>query len=484
MPLGLNNPLPANPDADQRAMLNQLQGNILKSHGRDRTAHVFIRVRKGRALQARAFLRSYAAGKLMSAAQQHEAAAIFKREGPASQNPLVKRAFISIAISAEGYEALRVDANKIPADPSFRSGLKNPDPRLADPLSTTWNKGYRGAIHAMITIAGKADSDASDQSSLVEAEIASLAANARQSGFTLIGMERGRGYRNSAGQHVEHFEYADGVSQPLMMQMEIDQALGGVGGAPAWNPAFPMNQALVKDPGVADPNALGSYLVFRKLEQNVKAFLAAETALQTSLASLAQANGSTMPADLAGAMLVGRFRDGTPVSLTSAPIGSTTNNFGFADDMQGAKCPFHAHIRKTNPRGDSARLFPNNVTEASERAHLFPRRGITYGKRRQRNGRFTDKPSRGVGLLFMAYQSDIARQFEFMQGSWSNQENFVRPLTGVDGIIGQGGRIPQKHRAVWNQAQSPIREQFFGDFVTMKGGEYFFAPSLTFFNEL
>jgi deferrochelatase/peroxidase EfeB len=70
MPIDLSRPLPDNRNADETAMLAQLQGNILKGHGRNRTAHVFLRVRRGRAQQARAFLRTYAANKLMSAAQQ------------------------------------------------------------------------------------------------------------------------------------------------------------------------------------------------------------------------------------------------------------------------------------------------------------------------------------------------------------------------------------------------------------------------------
>jgi Dyp-type peroxidase family len=484
MPIDLSRPLPDNRNADEAAMLAQLQGNILKGHGRNRTAHVFLRVRRGRAQQARAFLRAYAANKLMSAAQQLEAAAAFKKDGPGTTNPLVNRAFVAVMFSAAGYRALGIADAAMPADPAFRDGLKARGPQLADPAVNKWHKGYRGELHAMILIGGRADADHSATSTFIEAELAELASHAPTSGLTLVGLERGRGYDNADGVGLEHFGYVDGRSQPLMLESDIARELRGQAGPPLWSPAFPLKQVLVKDPAVPDANAFGSYFVFRKLEQNVKGFVAAEKTLQTTLENAAAQAGKTFKPDLAGAMLVGRFRDGTPVSTSDhATGGPVNNNFGFADDMAGAKCPFHAHIRKTNPRGDSARVF-SSVTEAAEREHIMARRGITYGTRRQRLGAFLDQPSKGVGLLFMAYQRDIAKQFEFTQASWANSENFVQGLTGVDVILGQGGTLPQKHRAAWNDASAPIHQQLFADFVSMKGGEYFFAPSLPFFATL
>jgi Dyp-type peroxidase family len=225
--------------------------------------------------------------------------------------------------------------------------------------------------------------------------------------------------------------------------------------------------------------------VYRKLEQNVKGFKAAEAALGKKLQQMAAAIGQDFDPELAGAMIVGRFEDGTPVLLQKAdgmhhPV---PNDFDYSGDMAGLKCPFHAHIRKTNPRGDTARTF--GVSLESERAHIMARRGITYGTRRQNSKKeFTDTPTRDVGLLFMAYQSDIGNQFEFTQSSWANSESFVKPATGVDPVIGRGGAMKQTHRAGWGDASAPTHESRFADFVTLKGGEYFFAPSLAFFAAL
>jgi Dyp-type peroxidase family len=484
MPVRLDRPLSKLRNADEAVMLSQLQGNILKGHGRNRTAHVFLRIKTGKAALARAFLRQYAADKLMSAAQQLEAAAIFKREGPDCTNPLVNRAFTTIVISATGYKALGLAPEQTPTDASFLEGLKTRGAQFNDPPKNKWHQGYRGQLHVMILIGGKADSEASDISSMIELELIDLVARAPKKAITFVGLERGRAYENAHGKGVEHFGYVDGRSQPLLLEEDVEKEDADPTGAFIWNPAFPLSQVLVKDPAVADPNVFGSYFVFRKLEQNVKGFKTAEDALQAKLETLAASAGKVFPAELAGAMLVGRFEDGTPVSLQdhdglSSPV---INNFDFADDMQGLKCPFHAHIRKTNPRGDTFRLFgaPQNGF-GGERSRIMARRGIAYGKRKQVAGQFTDKPSARVGLLFMAYQGNIAEQFEFTQAQWANNQGFVKINAGADPVIGQGGTIGQTHRAGWNDATAPTQQQFFGDFVTLKGGEYFFAPSLGFF---
>jgi Dyp-type peroxidase family len=483
MPVRLDRPLSKLRNADEQAMLSQLQGNILKGHGRTRTAQIFLRIKRGRATEARAFFRQYASDKVMSAAQQLEAAAIVKLEGPNSANPLVNRAFITIVVSASGYKALAIPIEETPSDPAFLDGLKNRTAALNDPPKTKWHGGYRGDLHVMILIGGKADSEQSDLSSLVELEIIDLVARAPKKAIAFVGMERGRVYKNSAGEGVEQFGFVDGRSQPLLIEEDVEKEPADETGAFIWNPAFPLSQVLVKDPATADPNIFGSYFVFRKLEQNVKGFLVAEDALQKKLTALAIAAGKNYPADLAGATLMGRFRDGTPVtSQDHDGVTPVPNNFDFAADMQGLKCPFHAHIRKTNPRGDTFRLFgapPNGI--GGERSRIMARRGIAYGQRKQNAGKFSDKPSARVGLLFMSYQGDIGEQFEFTQAQWANNQGFVKVNNGVDPVIGQGGTLAQTRRAGYDDATAPVDQQFFGDFVTLKGGEYFFAPSLMFF---
>jgi deferrochelatase/peroxidase EfeB len=79
----------------------------------------------------------------------------------------------------------------------------------------------------------------------------------------------------------------------------------------------------------------------------------------------------------------------------------------------------------------------------------------------------------------MAYQSNLANQFEFTQSTWVNNPGFIGPASGIDPVIGQTpGANGQKWPTGWNK---PLKAEpyDFSDWVTMQGGEYFFAPSLS-----
>ena len=180
-----------------------------------------------------------------------------------------------------------------------------------------------------------------------------------------------------------------------------------------------------------------------------------------------------MNADWLGAAAVGRFKDGTLIINHGSPQGNVSipNDFNFGNGTGKEKCPFHAHIRKTNPRGDTTAF----VSLEEERSHRIARRGITYGTREPD---FSDEPEGDVGLLFMCYQQSIAHQFEFMQNSWADNERFLPPQQpGVDPVIGQGGSQDQN----WpiSHGSSTTASFNFGEFVTLKGGEYFFTPSIS-----
>jgi deferrochelatase/peroxidase EfeB len=105
-------------------------------------------------------------------------------------------------------------------------------------------------------------------------------------------------------------------------------------------------------------------------EQNVRGFRDAERNVADEL-------GITLK--LAGAMAVGRFRDGTPVAVQAAdgtrPI---TNDFNYDCDPAAQKCPLHAHIRKTNPRLGSVKFggpFAQSIEE--ELGHRIARRSTS-----------------------------------------------------------------------------------------------------------
>lgn len=277
------------------------------------------------------------------------------------------------------------------------------------------------------------------------------------------------------------------------MLVEDIEAETASAGSSRWNPAFPLSAALVKDPGTTDTFSFGSLFIFRKLEQNVRQF-------KTREQEIADVLGLTDDArELAGATIVGRFEDGTPVTLSDEAMGEKPpNNFSYKGDP-GTRCPMHAHIRKVNPRGSGGA-----EPEPLERLHIMPRRGIPFEDTKREfhpaelpeSGSLAEfntdvaplLPTGGVGLLFMAYNAKIAQQFKFTQQQWANTTAFPVPGThGVDPVIGQGPTNPtdQKIAKKWDDPASGVANNVdFHGFVTMKGGEYMFSPSLTFLMNL
>jgi deferrochelatase/peroxidase EfeB len=287
----------------------------------------------------------------------------------------------------------------------------------------------------------------------------------------------------------------DGRSQPIYFTTDLTKKKEG--DIDKWNPTESLKIVLVPDGAIKDAESFGSYFVFRKLEQDVRRFKMKEQELADALGLQEHER------ERAGAMVVGRFEDGTPLALsqTDGFIPIKENNFTFEIDPEGMKCPFQAHIRKCNPRGDIERQF-GEPEEQVERPRRITRRGITYGERNRHPDAFQgleDLPTSGVGLLFMCFQSSIANQFAFMQRSWVNAEGFLRGNTGLDPVIGQpkgGGPTPiaQTWPVQWGpqpdpanpgNTKPPDKKPFsFEGFVTLKGGEFFFAPSMPFLKVL
>jgi Dyp-type peroxidase family len=266
----------------------------------------------------------------------------------------------------------------------------------------------------------------------------------------LLGVERGITIRSEDGDALEHFGFRDGMSQPQFFDYSAgdpDRATPDI--------------VLEEDRLAGEPDAYGSYLVYRKLEQNVKAFRVAEE----SLADTLQLEGSAR--ERAGAMMVGRYRDGSPVTTHQCPANMPGNTFDYEQDTSGAKCPLHAHIRKVRPRrGEQPRMV---------------RRGVPYGDYHPLSSK--EFPEKDCGLLFLSFQKNIFRQFGFVQRAWANMVDFPETLTGQDPLIAQNFRgVPQRWPKVWDKPA--VENISLGGYVTLKGGEFLFAPSLSFFARL
>lgn len=474
----------ASADAHLKLFLDDLQANILKTHGRHHAAHIF--------LQFSGVVREQITGVLNSLGEvctsAYEQLRRNKKLPPFLDGGPVRCLFLS----SSGYELLGQTIEK-PAGNAFNLGMAARQGTLDDPEQGKWDQNWSGARPDALFLIADADSN------VVDEEVATITDWLQQVGVTVMSVERGlqqtRNFQPGTPQAVEHFGYVDGRSQPLFLQEDIDsEAKGG------WDPVFKPSQFIVKDPNGAHPVSAGSFFVFRKLEQNVRGFNAAEDTLGRKIFGIPD-NAPETPEireklDRAGAMVVGRFEDGTPlVNSDKGLAADPPNNFDYSGDPDASKCPFHAHIRKVNPRGDIERQT-GIQDPATGRTPIMARRGITYGPLRPHNAdlsEFADsgnEPEKDVGLLFMAYMADIEGQFEFTQQSWADSGKFagnlnktvVRPLTGIDPIIGQSSSKADRDYT-WDDGWTPggvSRKIGFTQFVTMKGGEYFFAPSLTF----
>ncbi|HEX4813727.1 MAG TPA: Dyp-type peroxidase [Nonomuraea sp.] len=456
MPVDLNNDQPlawdsATLDADTKAMLDNLQPNILRAHVREHMSILFVRFNDVAA--GRAFLRHIATTKMKSAREHLEEVRDFSARGRRGTP------YVGIGVSKAGYRDLghSVEDMRMFGDQAFRDGMKRRVEVVGDPPVEQWERAYQREIHAVILIG---DDEHDTVAALRDEILGELPESAR-----LLGEETGRGMRNPAGDGIEHFGYVDGRSQPLFLKDEVDREP-----KKRWDPAFPLANVLVPDPLAPNPvRHHGSYLVFRKLEQNVRAFKEIERDLADGL-GLTGADR-----DRAGAMLVGRFKDGTPLTSKPKPGGGPVANDFTYDGDDGTKCPFSGHVRKTNPRS-----FGRGV--------IMARRGQTYGERADApwdDAPPDDRPSGEVGLLFMAFTGSLVDQFEFTQQSWANNSDFEVPATGHDPVIGQGDRdIKVTFPKVWGKPELSLPQDQVPQTVTMRGGEYFFAPSLAYLRRL
>jgi Dyp-type peroxidase family len=471
-------------------LFEKLQGNILKSHGRNVERHVFLKFTGERAA-VRAWIRGKIAPAVLTAAEQ------FEQSRRRHDDPDFDGGFVTLFyLSAEGYRYLGFNPREFESR-AFRRGMKDQgDGALEDFFSTgnkdpkpvRWEAGFRQAIHAMIQLGDDEEDETRllNALSLLQTEVAGIA--------EIVAVETGRALRRTVNkglptqrvEPIEHFGYFDGISQPLFTKEDVDRYYDvekkGTRGGGNWDPSASLDLVLADDPFTDEEDAYGSYFVYRKLYQNFGQF-------EDRVDECAAAIGHT--AELTGAMAVGRFKDGTPVVDFNVPTADYKNDFVFKTlDPNGFKCPAHSHARKVNPRGTTP-----STSDASERRRRIARRGIPYGKPMPEicDAVQTDpNPAGDRGLLFMCFQANIERQFEFIQRTWVDNPNFpdnvfnlpFRDDTGDDPLIGQDQNEKQRWPREWGNSGAG-REKFnLESAVTLKGGEYFFAPSKPFLQAL
>lgn len=476
--MNLHNNEPIDPrDLKLDKMLANLQGNILKGHGRDNTVHILVEFYIDSMSKVKAWINKFAEGKLTCFKEQLRQREVFKR------NNVSGGLFSGIYLTADFYRDFGYSLEGF--SEAFKEGMKSRS-GLNDDVEKFEAPYQDKKFHAMILMA-HADVIELNMDSLEICKCFDLDGEKPdlKSIGKIITIEYGSAIRNSNRDGLEHFGYVDGISQPLFLKEDMDEYLSQNIQPVRYDPLASLDLVLIPDPLSQTEDAYGSYFVYRKLEQDVRGFKLHEKKLAKEL-DLKEEDEERV-----GAMIVGRFEDGTPLTLsgTDKMISSgIMNNFDYKEEIDnvsednGQRCPFHAHIRKTNPRRS-----PEDLT------HRMARRGITYGHRNVSTtveNHLVQMPTSGVGLLFMSFQKSIENQFEFIQTNWANNKNFENEKTGIDLIIGQTKSVADQNNdprlcgytKKYNKAKKEWHS--FENFVTTRGGEYFFAPSIDFLKKI
>jgi Dyp-type peroxidase family len=484
--------------------LSNIQGNILAGFNKDYQDFLFLRFTTPS--RARAWIREIASNNcptgLASSTSQHVLKfntqfKALRAEGIQPED-VITSGWTHLAISFRGFKELGIPNRILARFPkAFQEGMAKRKRALGDLGANDpakWRAPYQsGNIHALLIVA------ADNEVQLNNRINALINSDKFKSGVQKIGHEKGRTREDERGH--EHFGFKDGVSQPGIrgVTLPMDELGNPDHGQPGqyllWPGEFVLGYPTQKsrpkhglegpnpDPGPLSKSgprrwtADGSYLVFRRLSQDVPGF-------RRLINALASAQG--LSEDVMAAKLMGRYKSGYPLMQrefhrdSTVPPGADpgkifpqlndshvlNNNFKFSDDPTGSTCPFASHIRKANPR--------DAIDVSAVQTHRLLRRGIPFGASfgAPNGGKVEDER----GLLFVCYQKDIEEQFEWVQSKWINDPDFPpspesREKAGPDPIAAV------THRGTFNLA--PRKPNIYiQHFVRVTGGEYFFAPSL------
>ncbi len=402
-----------------------------------------------------------------------------------------QRTSMNVALTWSGLRVLGLPAEALETFPlEFQEGMRSRADILEDTGESApecWEFGgsegpaREGSLHVLLMLYGRTEAD-------VEELLASQRGRLEAGGLRELGCQRAARKRDTGGHVVEHFGFRDGISQPLIEGfMNPDQHVadydspikagefilgyeneyGEAPDPPCVPEAVDGGKVLPSGPrpGWRDLGRHGSYLVVRKLAQDVEGF---ERFLEAHQGLGVGKTGEEKRRWLA-AKLLGRWPNGAPLRAgedappEKVPEGrhGIENTFQFhAEDAEGYGCPVGSHVRRANPR-DALPPGPEMSRKVSRR-HRLLRRGITY------------EDETGRGLLFVALNASIERQFEFLQQTWLNSGKFGGRFDERDPLMARGGgqlTLPRE----------PLRTSVQGlaSFVTMRGGSYFFLPSLT-----
>ncbi len=430
-----------------------IQGNVLRGYTFPMAAYIFLRIED--VDRARA---------LMSATLTEVATAEPWQDGPP---PTATHA----SFTYSGLETLGVPDNILASFPAeFREGMAARAERLGDrgpSAPENWEPGLgTGEAHVLITVY------AIDNEHLDERREVLRQFGQAHGATTVINETRAEALPGGK----DHFGFFDGIAQPAVAGSGVEARPGDgqPDGAGGWRDVCTgefLHGHIDEDGGLPDAPAApfdrnGTFEVYRKLQTDVAAFRA-----------YMEDKGRDYPGgpDMLAAKIVGRWSDGTPLVLS--PDGpdpdivddpGRINDFSYADDAEGLRCPLGSHIRRANPR-DAEGFFKGRMTNR----HRIIRRGRTYGQPLPDDVMEDDGQERG--LVFTCFNASIWRQFETIQTLWIDDGDPFGLGPDKDFLIGE----PDGDGKMTIPGHPPFFLKPHPRFVTVRGGEYLYRPSIS-----
>ena len=460
--------------------LDDIQGNTIFGYRFPHTRYLFVRFDAAEGGQR--FLR--AIERLVTTSSRWSLDDVGRTVKPEST--------LNVAFTHGGLKTLGVPPRSLASfPPEFRQGMLaraalNHDTGSSAP--SRWDEVWRsGEVHALLSLYAKDLDSLEARSRRVEQAMVD------SGGVAEVGrQEAGKLVIDGKASPREHFGYRDGISNPDIHGTGVHSPPGDGKLLPsgAWSP-LEAGEFLLGQPDEAGeipegpvPVQLarnGTFLVYRKIHQDVASFR-----------RYLREQGGRYPGgpDLLAAKFLGRWRDGTPLEKSPDrmdPIAAKShshhgkdNDFTYANDPVGARCPLSAHIRRANPR--DADGFGGVITNR----HRMIRRGVCYGSWIPEDRDGDDDGDHGI--LFVAIVASIERQFEFVQQQWINFGNDFRQ--GNDRDLLAGNHRPQDKMVIQGDPARPdgLRRPYLctglPQFVETRGGDYFFVPGLNALREI
>lgn len=395
---------------------------------------------------------------------------------------------LNVALTASGLRALGLDDAALATFPrELQQGMAHPERSAAlgdggGDAPEHWRLGGGGgALDGIVFSYAQTADELDEETELVEAALERHGVEA----------EREDAYLPEDGR--EHFGFADARTNPRLARFSLrpddnpldprvplgEVVLGyrNARGVRPRRPSAPAKRStralpLPFDGGRSmDLGRNGTFVAFRKLEQDVPGFLRF-----VSEQGPRAYPGDADPARHLAAALVGRWQNGT--SLVLAPDGepaspNLSNRFGYREhDARGRRCPFGAHARRANPRD----ALGDDPAESLRRmrSHRLVRRGRLYGPRYDAAAP-NDEPR---GLYFMALCASLSGQFELVQESLLESTQAPGVYRERDPLLGRDDGAAEGEATFTVPAEPYARSVPIRRFVRVRGGAYLFLPSL------